>query len=106
MPDFSVDWQIVDARRHPVTHGSSVLLHSRYFSPGDTARLRIDGLPLAAGRYGIDLSARVPGISDLDHWQTEISFEVDECDPFGTGTLYHPREGLSQVVLAHEWSAG
>jgi lipopolysaccharide transport system ATP-binding protein len=103
VPDFSVDWQIVDARRHPVAHGSSVLLHSRYFSAGETVRLRIDSLPLAAGRYGIDLSARVPGITEFDQWQTDIGFEVDECDPFSTGTLYHAREGLSQVVLSHGW---
>ncbi len=103
VPDFSVDWQIVDARRHPVAHGSSVLMQSRYFSPGDTIRLTIEDLPLAAGRYGIDLTAVIPGIVGLDTWSTEIGFEIDACDPFETGILYHAREGLSQVVLAHAW---
>ncbi len=105
VPDFSIDWQIVDARRHPVAHGSSVLMQSRYFKPGAVVRLTIDHLPLAAGRYGIDLSARAPGITEFDQWQTEIGFEIDRCDPFSTGTLYHAREGLSQVVLAHSWNS-
>jgi lipopolysaccharide transport system ATP-binding protein len=103
VPDFSIDWQIIDARRHPVAHGSSVLMHSRYFEPGDVVRLSVENLPLAAGRYGVDLTARLPDIANFDYWSTEIGFEIDSCDPFGTGSDYYARDGLSQVVLPHEW---
>ena len=54
-------------------------MQSRYFSPGDAVRLTIDHLPLAAGRYGIDLTARVPDIADFDPWWTEIGFEIDSA---------------------------
>jgi lipopolysaccharide transport system ATP-binding protein len=104
IPDFSIDWQIVDARRHPVAHGSSVLMQGRYFKPGDVIRLMIDDLPLAAGRYGIDLVARVPDIVDFDYWPTEIIFEVEQCDPFQRGLSFYAREGVSPVILRHGWS--
>ena len=103
VPDFSVDWQIFDTRRHPVAYGSSVLMQGRYFSPGDVIRLTIDHLPLAAGRYGIDLTALVPDIQAFDTWWTEIGFEIEESDPFQSGSSFHAREGVSPIVLRHGW---
>jgi hypothetical protein len=79
-------------------------LQSRYFEVGKDVTLVIDRLPLAVGRYGIDLIARVPGISELDHWTTEVSFEIVDCDPFGVGASYVAKNGTSPVVLAHTWS--
>ena len=103
VPDFSIDWRIVDARRSPVAHGSSLLMQSRHFSPGDVTRLTIDDLPLAAGRYGIDLTARVPDLADFDYWLAEIAFEVERCDPFHSGSSFYARDGESPVVLRHAW---
>jgi lipopolysaccharide transport system ATP-binding protein len=102
-PNFSIDWRIVDAQRNPVAQGSSVLMQARYFAPGDAVRLVLHELPLAAGTYGIDLTARLRDVVDFDYWFGEIGFEVVEADPFGIGSSFHAREREGAVILRHSW---
>jgi len=71
---------------------------------GDTViRVRIPALPLAEGRFFVDLAVVETGRRFLDYLESALSFDVELCDPEGSGVRYL-QSGKGSVYLPSAFS--
>ncbi len=101
---YSLQLRVLDWRHRPVGFMSSAILHDAYFEPGETARCVIGDLPLATGRYFLEIAAFLPGGEGVDRWPEEIAFRIARLGSFGPAALFNPTEFSGVVIPTHFWT--
>lgn len=67
--------------------------------PGEmTLRVRIPEVPLAEGRFYLDIAAAETGRRFLDYLESALAFDVEMSDPLGSGIRYY-QAGKGSVYL-------
>jgi len=105
---ISVEAVIRDAYEAPIICLSSGLTFGQLFSL-DTgyscASCKVPRLPLAEGRYFLDLSVGYAGLHFLDYLECALWFEVTYCDPAGTGFPYKQAHRQGAVYVPARFQA-
>jgi lipopolysaccharide transport system ATP-binding protein len=70
---------------------------------GNEVELVIPHLPLASGRYALDVVVYVPYIQNLDYVEDACFFGVDNSYPGGGGMAYEQRLGMGYLYVEHSW---
>jgi lipopolysaccharide transport system ATP-binding protein len=63
--------------------------------------LETESVCLANGRYDVDLSLCNPNIESYESWENCFSFEVQNCDPKGTGFNYANTSDRGMIFIDH-----
>lgn len=65
--------------------------------------LVIPHLPLARGRYSLDVGVSIPFIEWLDYVDDACQFDIEVSDPGGTGFTFEQSHGLGAIYIDHSW---
>ena len=103
---FSIEVRIVDRRQRPVMFFASESMQGALFRGGDVAICTIPFMPLAPGRYSVELWATLLGVQTLDEWVGEVAFDVERFDPFGIASTWVPTDQTGSFVPEHRWTRG
>ncbi len=101
---FSIEVRISDRRQRPLIFLSSAAMQGAYFRAGDVATCTIPFMPLAPGRYFVELWATLGGVQTLDEWGGEIAFDIERFDPFGIASTWAATDETGSFVPKHEWT--
>jgi hypothetical protein len=71
--------------------------------PENVVHLVIPALPLAHGRYILDVGVGIPMIAWLDYVTEACFFDVEVSDPGDVGYSFRQSDGLGSVYINHYW---
>ncbi|MBW3655397.1 MAG: ABC transporter ATP-binding protein [Gemmatimonadetes bacterium] len=103
---FGVEIALRDREHTPVVFfGSGIQQRLEFQAPAgeSTVRVRVPGLPLAEGRYHLDLALAETGRRFLDYLESALAFDVEVSDPMGTG-IHYRQGGKGSVYVPSEFA--
>jgi lipopolysaccharide transport system ATP-binding protein len=99
-------WIIQDSHGNSLARASSELMCGYILKRGQRrAVCTLKHLPLSVGRYTLRLHSGIRGTPDSrgDLWSDAATFEITECDPYGT-KQQHESSSMGSVIVDQAWS--
>ena len=78
-------------------------LHIRARGSENIVELIVPQIPLASGRYTLDINLHIPYIQCLDYIESACHFDITMAYPGSGGYPYEARFGVGYVYIDHIW---